>query len=85
MQEVFDEFAALIASGDTSSLKIVDKIVYNKNKEKMDRILKSDSKATKTQARLIKTSKKDPVPDHVKEDFFDMITRRNPLNQDDEK
>lgn len=82
MQEVFDEAASLVALSDPGMLKILDKIVYNKNKEKMDRILKSDAKPTEAQARKISPRPK-PVPQgSTEESFFNMLENVNPLNKE---
>lgn len=86
MQETFDELVRLVVEGDPGALKIIDRIVYNKNKEKMDKLLDAKIEPTKVQERALK-KRPDPVPvdAHNQERLFDLLERANPLHQDEEK
>jgi hypothetical protein len=82
MQEAFDEFAGLVSQGDAVTLKLLDRIVYNKNREKMSKLLGSDVKPTKIQDRVLQTSTEAPVEPHDANTFMEMLERANPLHGD---
>lgn len=81
MQEVFDEVAGMIAREEPALLKILDKIVYNKAKEKMERLLKSDAKPTENQERRLGKNTPEVVPARDKETFLDLLERVSPLEK----
>lgn len=81
MQEVFDEFALMIANEEHAAMKMIDKIVFKKNKEKMDKLLKADIHPTKRQESLMKSSKDEVISEHSQSSFYDLIERTNPLNK----
>lgn len=82
MQEVFDEVAAMIAREESAALKMLDKIVYNKAREKMERLLRSDTKPTEHQERVLGKNTPEVVPARDKETFLDLLERVTPLDKE---
>lgn len=86
IQETFDEFAALISQGDPNLLKILDKIVYKKNKERMESMLGNVPKEI-SDARFVKPIQKE-VPNFsskAESELFDMFEKVNPFNKGEER
>lgn len=84
MQEVFDEFALLIQSGDPIAHKILDRIVVNKTREKMEKIMGKTVEPTENQAKRIGKNRPTTSDPRSEEDFFDLIEDVNPINRGDQ-
>lgn len=88
MQEVFDEFAALIAQNDSLAMKMIEKIIYNNNRQRIEKLLKPDVKPTDKQEYMLKSQNQMIAPvvpsEKNQEAFFDLLQKANPLNRDEE-
>lgn len=82
MQEVFDELAAMVTRGEPSAIKFLDRIVYNKNREKIERMLRAGHKPTKFQEKRLQKNTTEVIPADSHESFLDFIERVTPLKSD---
>lgn len=85
IQETFNEFAALISQGDPNLLKILDKIVYKKNRERMESMLGTVPKEI-GDARFVRPVPKENLTLTAKaeSELFDMFEKVNPFNKGEE-
>jgi hypothetical protein len=79
MQEVFDEFASLIAQNDAMAIKFIERITVSKNRQKMEKILGAvaNKPMTANQEKALKKSKKEVSVD---QDLADLLESVSPLN-----
>ena len=75
MQEVFDEFASLIAQNDAMAIKFIERITVSKNRQKMEKILGAvaNKPMTANQEKALKKSKKEVSVDQDLADLLESV------------